>query len=66
MLYSSCLSVHYDETLSEYEKGQFAVQAWLESERIEKMLDMHTCEVEKATRKFSFFGGGSAFAWNAN
>ncbi|KAF9508632.1 hypothetical protein BS47DRAFT_1332585 [Hydnum rufescens UP504] len=55
MLYSSCLTVHHDESISEYDKGQLAVQAWLESERIEKMLDRHTCDIEKATRRFSPF-----------
>ncbi|KAF9519731.1 hypothetical protein BS47DRAFT_1358046 [Hydnum rufescens UP504] len=49
MLYSSCLSVHHDESISEYDKGQLAVQAWLECERIENMLDGHTCDIEKAT-----------------
>ncbi|KAF9519600.1 hypothetical protein BS47DRAFT_1387894 [Hydnum rufescens UP504] len=48
MLYANCLTVHHDESISEYDKGQFAVEAWLESERIEKLLDMHTCEIEKA------------------
>jgi hypothetical protein len=52
MLYSSCLTVHHAESISEYDKGQFAVQAWLESERIVKMLDTHTCNFEMATRRF--------------
>ncbi|KAF9519719.1 hypothetical protein BS47DRAFT_1083423 [Hydnum rufescens UP504] len=49
LLYSSCLTVHHDESISEYDKGQFAVQAWLESERIVEILDMHTCGLERAT-----------------
>jgi hypothetical protein len=53
MLYAGCLSVHHDESISEYDEGQFAVQAWLESERIERMLDAHTCDIEKASRGFS-------------
>jgi hypothetical protein len=53
MLYAGCLSVHHDESISEHDKGQFAVEAWLESERIEKLLDMHTCDIEKANRRFS-------------
>ncbi|KAF9519604.1 hypothetical protein BS47DRAFT_1312196 [Hydnum rufescens UP504] len=52
MLYIGCLSVHYDESMSEYDKGQFAVQAWLESERIQKLLDMHTCDIERANFYF--------------
>jgi hypothetical protein len=55
MLYTSCLSVHHDGSISEYDKGQFAVQAWLESERIEKMLNTHTCDLERATRAFCPF-----------
>jgi len=52
MLYSSCLTVHHDENVSEYDKGQLAMQAWLECERIENMLDAHTCDIEKATLYF--------------
>jgi hypothetical protein len=55
MLYTSCFSVHHDASISEYDKGQFAVQAWLESEQIEKMLNMHTCDIERAFRRFSPF-----------
>jgi hypothetical protein len=55
MLYTSCFSVHRDESISEYNKGQFALQAWLESERIEKMLHTHTCGIDRANRKFSPF-----------
>ncbi|KAF9519724.1 hypothetical protein BS47DRAFT_1312356 [Hydnum rufescens UP504] len=53
MLYTSCFSVHHDASISEYDKGQFAVQAWLESEQIEKMLNTHTCNIERA---FLYFG----------
>jgi hypothetical protein len=55
MLYTSCLSVHHDESISEYDKGQFSVQAWLESEQIKQMLDAHTCDIEGANRMFSPF-----------
>jgi hypothetical protein len=54
-MYTSCLCVHHDESISEYDKGQFAVQAWLESERIVKILDTHTCDIEMTTRRFSHF-----------
>ncbi|KAF9519741.1 hypothetical protein BS47DRAFT_1288133 [Hydnum rufescens UP504] len=52
MLYTSCLSVHHDESISEYDKGQFAVQAWLETEQIKQMLDSHTCDIERANLYF--------------
>ncbi|KAF9519726.1 hypothetical protein BS47DRAFT_1083994 [Hydnum rufescens UP504] len=52
MLYTSCLSVHDDASMSEYDKGQFALQAWLESERIEKMLNSHTCHIERVNLYF--------------
>jgi hypothetical protein len=55
MLYTSCFSVHHDESISEYDKGQFAVQACLESERMEKMLNTHTCDLERASCRFSPF-----------
>ncbi|KAF9519732.1 hypothetical protein BS47DRAFT_1312358 [Hydnum rufescens UP504] len=52
LLYTGCFSVHHDESISEYDKGQFAVQAWLECERIEKMLNTHTCDIESASLYF--------------
>jgi len=52
LLYTSCFSMRGDESISEYDKGQFAVQAWLECERIENILDAHTCDIEKATLYF--------------
>jgi hypothetical protein len=55
MLYTSCLSVHHDASISEYDKGQFALQAWLESEEIEIMLNRHSCDIERAFRRFSPF-----------
>jgi hypothetical protein len=55
MLYTSCFTVHHDESISEYDKGQFALQAWLECERMERMLNTHTCDIERANRRFSPF-----------
>jgi hypothetical protein len=67
MLYTSCLSVHHDESISEYDKGQYAVQAWLESERTEKMLDAHTCDIERANRRFyAFLSAKRAIKSNAD
>ncbi|KAF9519718.1 hypothetical protein BS47DRAFT_1324447 [Hydnum rufescens UP504] len=52
MLYTSCLSMHHDESITEYDKGQIAVQAWLECERIERMLNKHTCDIERGKLYF--------------
>ena len=51
LLYASAVHVTYSDRLSEHAKSEFAVRAWLETERIEAQLDMHTCDVERATRE---------------
>ncbi|KAF8318453.1 hypothetical protein DL93DRAFT_2054507 [Clavulina sp. PMI_390] len=49
LLFASAAHVKYSDRLSEKDKAEFAVRAWLETERIEAQLDVHTCDVEKAT-----------------
>jgi hypothetical protein len=49
LLYASAVHVKYGDRLNEQAKAEFAVRAWLETERIEAQLDMHTCDIERAT-----------------
>ena len=37
-----------DTTVSDTEKSQFAVKAWLEADVIEVALNRHTCNLERA------------------
>lgn len=53
LLYASAVHVKHSDRLSEQAKSEFAVRAWLETERIETELNMHTCEIEKATSELS-------------
>lgn len=41
--------------MDDQSKAEFAVRAWLETESIEQELNLHTCDVEKATSRFSSF-----------
>lgn len=49
LLFVSAVHIKYSDRLTEQAKAEFAVRAWLETERIEAQLDLHTCDVEKAT-----------------
>jgi hypothetical protein len=54
LLFTSCVHVQHSDRMSEADKAEFAVRAWLETERIERALNLHTCDVEKATSESSF------------
>ncbi|KAF9515856.1 hypothetical protein BS47DRAFT_1315770, partial [Hydnum rufescens UP504] len=58
LLYASCLDAQKDNTLDDVQRGQFAVQAWLEAERLEAALDTHSCKFEQSSlyhgREFLF------------
>jgi hypothetical protein len=49
LLYASAVHVKYSDHLGENAKAEFAVRAWLEAERIEAQLEMHTCGIEQTT-----------------
>lgn len=51
LLYASAVHIKYSHRLSEQAKAEFAVRAWLEAEQIETQLNMHTCNIERATRE---------------
>ncbi|EKM49512.1 uncharacterized protein PHACADRAFT_265028 [Phanerochaete carnosa HHB-10118-sp] len=48
LLWHSCVRMRWDPCRADAEKAQFAVQAWLEVDKIQKALDAHTCGVERA------------------
>ena len=48
LLWHGCLRMRWDASRPDPEKAQFAVQAWLETDKIEKALDSHTCGIERA------------------
>ncbi|EJF61015.1 hypothetical protein DICSQDRAFT_106672 [Dichomitus squalens LYAD-421 SS1] len=50
LLMHRCVQKRADLTLSEAERAQFAVQAWLEIDAIEDALGQHTCELEPNSR----------------
>ncbi|TBU37373.1 hypothetical protein BD309DRAFT_1063742 [Dichomitus squalens] len=51
VLLHSCARKRADLTMSDAERAQFAMQAWLEIDAIDTALGQHTCELE---RKFGF------------
>lgn len=48
LLWHSCIRMRSNMSLSDGEKAQFAVTAWLEIDRIEEALNSHTCGIERA------------------
>lgn len=48
LLWHSCLRMRANAMLSEPEKAQFAMAAWLELDGIERALNAHTCDLEKS------------------
>jgi hypothetical protein len=48
LLYASAVHAKHSDRLGEQTKAEFAMGAWLETERIEVQLDMHTCDIERA------------------
>lgn len=42
-----------DTSIRDFEKRDFAMRAWIETEAIEESLEGHTCSVEKA---FTYHG----------
>lgn len=53
--------MRYNDRLSEQAKAEFAMHAWLETEKIESALNLHTCDVEKATSELISLIGGFCF-----
>ena len=49
LLWHSCLSLRTDTSISEADKADFAIRAWLETEAIEEALNKHVCGVERSS-----------------
>ncbi|KAI0044523.1 hypothetical protein FA95DRAFT_1562170 [Auriscalpium vulgare] len=48
LLWNSCVRFRGDASHSDADRSAFAMRAWLESEAIERLLDRHSCGVERA------------------
>jgi hypothetical protein len=48
LLWNACVRMRHDAGISEIDRREFAMRAWFETEEIEKALQWHTCDVEKA------------------
>jgi hypothetical protein len=48
LLWHSCMQIRHDTTMTDTEKAQFSVNAWLEADALEKALNRHTCGIEKS------------------
>lgn len=53
LLWNACVRMRQDTRIRDFDKRDFAMRAWIESEAIEEALQCHTCSVEKA---FVFHG----------
>lgn len=49
LLWNTCPRVRNDPTLTDTQKADFALKAWVESVAIEEALNEHTCNGEKST-----------------
>ncbi|KAI0642505.1 hypothetical protein C8Q79DRAFT_916852 [Trametes meyenii] len=47
LLWHSCLRMRCDLSLNDTDRAQYAMSAWLEIDRIEALLNRHTCAVER-------------------
>jgi len=48
LLWNACVRMRQDGGVSDFDKRDFAMRAWIETEAIEEALEWHTCNVEKA------------------
>ncbi|KAN0102410.1 hypothetical protein V8E52_011968, partial [Russula decolorans] len=48
LLWNACVRMRQDASISDFDKRDFAMRAWIETEAIEEALQWHTCSVEKA------------------
>jgi len=48
LLWNSCSELLYEE-MSDSEKAEFVLQAWMEADLIEEGLNLHTCSAEQAS-----------------
>jgi hypothetical protein len=48
LLWNACVRMRSDTSIGDLDRSNFAMQAWVETEEIEKALKWHTCGVEGA------------------
>lgn len=53
LLWNACLRMRHDATVGDHDRTEFAMRTWMETEAIEKALQLHTCGIERA---FMFHG----------
>jgi len=46
LLWNGCVRMRHDTGISDYDRSDFAMRAWIETEAIEKALQWHTCRGE--------------------
>jgi hypothetical protein len=60
LLWNACVRMRHDTNISDLERSDFAMRAWVETEAIDKALKWHTCGVE---RTFMYHGGEILFKY---
>lgn len=48
LLWNACVRIRQDTTMGDFDKRDFAMRAWIETEAIDEALQWHTCSVEKS------------------
>jgi hypothetical protein len=46
LLWNGCVRMRHDTSISDYDRRDFAMRAWIETEAIERALQGHTCRGE--------------------
>jgi hypothetical protein len=49
LLWSQCVRRRGNTSMNDFEKAQYAMSTWLETEKIEEALNSHTCDIEKSS-----------------
>ncbi|KZT12056.1 uncharacterized protein LAESUDRAFT_641362 [Laetiporus sulphureus 93-53] len=47
LLWNGCVRMRADMSMSDAEKAQYAMDTWMEIDRIEETLNSHTCDIER-------------------
>jgi len=48
LLWHGCMRMRNSNSVTDEDKAQFAVKAWLEADSLEQSLNRHTCSIERA------------------
>ena len=52
LLYASSLYVEWNKEINKNERNELAMRAWLETEKIEAMLNSHSCDIERCSCEY--------------